>query len=57
MLAGDVGRHAGIGGVVAGVAPRDDQRPGRLVDRDLRLELRPAAGVGVEIGLPAAEPE
>ncbi len=39
---GDVGRDPGVGGVVAGIAPRDDHVPGRLVDRDLRLELGPA---------------
>ena len=44
---GDVGRDPGIGGVVAGIAPRDDQGPGRLVDRDLRLELGPAGDLVV----------
>ena len=36
---GDVGRDPCIGGVVSGIAPRENQGPGRLVDRDLRLEL------------------
>ena len=48
---GHVGRHPRPRGIVAGVEPRHDQRPGRLVDRDAGLELRPARDA------PGSDPE
>ena len=49
---GHVGRRTRPRRVVAGVEPRQDERPGRLVHRDAGLELRPARFARSRLGEP-----